>query len=156
MFDLHREVMDALKTAPEILAGLLQGISQERARSAKGGDENWSIAEVVCHLRDAEEIGLQRTTAMRDQDTPTIVGYDQELLARERDYRHADVHAALSAFSAFREKYIALLASLQPEEWDRAGEHTEVGCITIFSMAVHKSSHDAIHCAQIARQLAGG
>ncbi|RPJ23689.1 MAG: DinB family protein [Chloroflexi bacterium] len=153
MYDLQHELLDALKSTPETLKGLLSRVTVAQARSAKGGDENWSVVEVICHLRDAEEISFQRMQAMRDQDHPKIAGYDQEALARERNYNEADLHAALNAFAGFRERHIAALCALSAEEWERSGEHNEFGQITIFAHTLHKVSHDAIHCAQIARQL---
>jgi hypothetical protein len=153
MYDLHHDLLGALTATPETLAGLLSGVSEAQARAAKGGGEDWSVIEVVCHLRDAEEVSLQRTIAMRDQDTPTIIGYDQEAYAHERDYRRADLRAALVAFIAFRGQHVAMLAALRPEQWERVGQHNEFGRISIFDMIVHKVGHDAIHCAQIARQL---
>jgi hypothetical protein len=156
MYDLHHDLLDALKATPETLRGLLRDVSQEQAQSAKGGDENWSVVEVVCHLRDAEEFSLQRTTTMRDQDMPQVIGYDQEALANERDYRSADLRTALAEFVARRQQHLAVLTALSPEQWDRAGAHNEIGRITIFEMIIHKVGHDAIHCAQIARQLNAG
>jgi len=153
MYDLHQELIDALKSTPETLKGLLSQVTVEQARSAKGGDENWSVVEVVCHLRDAEEISFQRMQAMRYQAHPKISGYDQEALARERKYNETDPHEALEAFIVFRERHIAALSALSAEEWERSGEHNEFGQITIFAHTLHKASHDAIHCAQIARQL---
>lgn len=153
MYDLHHDLLDALKATPETLAGLLAGVSQAQASSAKGGDEDWSVVEVVCHLRDAEEISLQRLQAMRDQANPLITGYDQEALARERNYRDADLRSALAGFISFRQRYIAALSALTHAEWDRPGEHNEMGQITILAHTIHHASHDAIHCAQIARQL---
>ena len=153
MYDLHQELIDALQSTPETLKGLLSQATVEQARSAKGGDENWSVVEVICHLRDAEEISFQRMQAMRDQDHPKITGYDQEALARERSYSEADPHTDLNAFVDFRERHIMALSALSAEEWERSGEHGEFGQITIFAHTLHKVSHDAIHCAQIARQL---
>jgi hypothetical protein len=153
MYDLDREWIDALKSTGETLKGLLSQVSVVQAKSAKGGDENWSVVEVICHLRDAEEISLQRMQTMRDQDRPKITGYDQEALARERNYNETNLYAALNAFIVFRERHIAALSALSSEEWERSGEHTEFGRITIFAHTLHKVSHDAIHCAQIARQL---
>jgi hypothetical protein len=153
MYDLHRDLLDALKATPETLTGLVAGVSEAQARAAKGGDEDWSVVEVICHLRDAEEISLQRIEAMRDQDVPLIPGYAQEALARERDYKSADLKSALAGFIAFRQRLVATLSAFTPEQWERAGQHKEFGRITIFSHVVHKVSHDAIHCAQIARQL---
>jgi hypothetical protein len=154
MYDLSHDLLDALKATPETLTGLLAGISEAQARSARGGDENWSVVEVICHLRDAEEISLQRMQAMRDQENPTITGYDQEALARERNYHNADLRSALAGFMAFRERYVTALSALKPEEWQRPGQHNEIGQITILAHTIHHANHDAIHCAQIARQLA--
>ena len=153
MYDLQHDILDALKATPETLNGLLDGISDGRARSARGGDENWSVAEVICHLRDAEEFFIKRYQAMRDQDNPLIVGYDQEALARDRNYKTADFQAAQVSFSTFREQTISELSKLDPNQWQRPGQHNELGQITIFAQALHHAAHDAIHCAQIARQL---
>lgn len=153
MYDSQRELIDALRSTPEILKGLLSQVSVAQAKSAKGGDENWSVVEVICHLRDAEEISLQRVQTMRAQDHPKIPRYDQEALARERNYREADPHTALEAFTGFRDRHAAVLSALSAEEWERSAEFEAFGQVTIFAHTAHKLYHDTIHCAQIARQL---
>jgi DinB superfamily len=153
MYNLPLELIDALKVMPDTLKGLLNNVSDGQARSAKGGDENWSVVEVICHLRDAEEFTIQRVESMRDQDNPQIVGYNQAALARERKYNDADLSSAFNAFIKYREYLITSLSALAPEDWERGGEHNENGHMTIFSYILHIVSHDAIHCAQIARQL---
>ena len=60
MYDLQHDLLDALKAAPDTLNGFLNGISPTQARSVSGGEENWSVVEVVCHLRDAEEFFIKR------------------------------------------------------------------------------------------------
>lgn len=154
MYNLPQELLDALKVMPDTLQGMLSYVSEEQARSAKGGDETWSVVEVICHLRDADEFTIQRVEAMRDQDNPLIIGYDQEALARERKYHEADLNTALRALIQLRAKLVSTLAALAPDQWERGGEHNEIGQITVFSYILHIVSHDAIHCAQIARQLA--
>ncbi len=153
MYDQHRELIEALRSTAETLKGLLSQVTAEQARSARGGDENWSVAEVICHLRDAEEISLTRVKAMCSQDCPKITSYDQEELARERNYREADPYAALNVFTYFRKQHAALLSSLRVEEWERSGEFEAFGQVSISAHTVHKLYHDCIHCAQIARQL---
>lgn len=153
MKDQHQELIEALRSTPETLRGLLNKVTLEQARSAKGGDENWSVVEVICHLRDAEEISLGRVQTIRDQDRPKIARYDQEVLARERNYRDDDPYAALEAFAGFREHHAAVLAALSAEEWERHGNFEAFGQMTISAHTIHKLYHDSIHCAQIARQL---
>ena len=153
MYNLPLELIEALKVTPDTLNGLLRNVSEGQARSAKGGDENWSVVEVICHLRDAEEFTIQRVESMRDRDNPQIIGYDQAALAREKKYNDADLTSALNAFIKLRNHLVTSLSALKPEDWERGGEHNENGHVTIFSYILHIVSHDAIHCAQIARQL---
>jgi len=153
MYDLHRDLIEALKATPETLTGLLSGISEAQAHSATGGDENWSVVEVICHLRDADEVSVQRVEAMRDLDTPAILNYDQEAMAIEHNYKAAELQPTLAEFEAQRQRLLTILSDLTPEQWERAGQHSEFGRITILGHTIHKVNHDAIHCAQIARQL---
>src|SRR5438067_185277 len=112
MYDIPRDLLDAFRAAPVVFQALLEGCTQERASQARGGDENWSVVEVVCHLRDAEERGLQRMRQMRDEEHPFMPGYDQEAWARERNYAADDLRQALAGFLGFREQHIAELAAL--------------------------------------------
>ena len=132
---------------------MLHGCSQEQAQSARGGDEGWSVVEVVCHLRDAEERSLERTRAMRDEEDPFLPGYDQEQWAIDRQYAEADLREALAAFLDIRRQHLAELAALAPADWERTGRHEEQGQIAISNLIVHLVAHDAVHAAQIARQL---
>jgi hypothetical protein len=156
MYDSTNDLLDALRAIPDTLTGLLTGVTQEQARQARGGGENWSVIEILCHLRDAEEYGLQRVTRMRDQEKPEILPWDQEKLAVERSYAFQEQYAVLAEFKSLRRQRIKVLESLPPEGWERSGYHREIGVITIFSHTLHMVSHDAIHCAQIARQLTDG
>jgi len=156
MYNTAQDLLDALPATPDTLQALLPDVTHAQAvvaRSgddARAGDENWSVVEVVCHLRDAEEHGLER---MRDMPDPKIAGYDQAQWAVERNYAATDLHDALSAFLKLRATLVMDLAGLSPEQWERSGQHAELWPITIRSHTLHLVSHDAVHLAQIARQL---
>lgn len=153
MYDTSRDLLDAFRAAPAVLEALLGDCTQEQAQAARGGDEHWSVVAVVCHLRDAEERGLERMRAMRDTDAPLLRAYDQDVWARERNYAAADLREALAAFLELRAQHIAELAALPPDGWKRPGHHEEQGRITISDQTLHLVAHDTIHAAQIARQL---
>jgi hypothetical protein len=153
MYDSSLDLLDALRATPAVLEGLLRGCTQEEARVTRGGDEGWSVVEVICHLRDAEERALERMQAMRDEVNPFLAAYDQERWAIERRYATADLHEAFAAFVRLRTQHVHALAALTPAEWERTGEHEEQGRMTITNQTLHMASHDAIHGAQIARQL---
>ncbi len=153
MYDVPKDLLDAFRAAPEVYQALLRGCSQQQAQAARGGDEGWSVVEVICHLRDAEERAIERMRAMRDQDEPLLPSYDQDAWASERNYAAADLDAALTAFLQLRAQHIAELEALAPPSWERAGRHQEQGRITIAQHTAHVVSHDIVHAAQIGRQL---
>ncbi len=153
MYDVARDLLDALRATPDVLEGVLRGCTEEQARAARGGDEDWSVVEVVCHLRDAEERALQRVQQMRDDDDPFLAGYDQAQWARERNYAAANLREALAEFVRLRAEHVAALTALGDAGWERTGRHEEQGAITIHTQTLHIVAHDAIHAAQIARQL---
>src|SRR3954449_3801144 len=101
MYNIPGDLLDAFKAAPEVVAKVLEGCTQEQAVAAKGGDENWSVVEGGCHLRDAEERGLQRTRQMRDQDDPSLKDHDQDAWACERNNPPDHFHECLTAFLRF-------------------------------------------------------
>jgi|SRR5687767_3396831 len=153
MYDIPKDLLDAYKAAPDIYRALLADCTQEEAANARGGDEGWSVIEVMCHMRDAEERAWERMSLMRDRDNPHLPGYDQEEWARERNYAGEKLHSALEGFIRFREQHIADLEALEPEEWERPGVHEGLGGIDIKAQTIHMAAHDAQHAAQIARQL---
>src|SRR5438309_3404860 len=112
MYNTPGDLLDAFHAMPEVLVKTLEGCTQEQAQAARGGDENWSVVEVVCHLRDAEERALERMRLMRDEDDPFLEGYDQEAWARERNYAGADLRDALATFLRLRAQHIAELEAL--------------------------------------------
>ena len=73
--------------------------------------------------------------------------------ARERSYAADDLRAALAAFLRFRAEHLAALEALRPEQWEREGRHSAHGPVTILNHTLHSAWHDAVHVAQIARQL---
>lgn len=153
MYGSTHELIESLQATPDVLHTLLQDVTPVQAQAARGGDEGWSVVEVVCHLRDAEEYALGRMRALRDHEMPVIAGFDQEAWARERNYAAADLHEAFTAWLHFREQHVAELAALTPEQWQRSGQHVQHGPVTILNHRLHVVWHDAVHTAQIARQL---
>ena len=153
MYDTTKDLLDAFGATPDTLRGLLHHCTHEAAAVARGGDENWSVVEVMCHLRDAEESALGRMRLMRDESHPWLAAYDQDAWVVERHYAAERLETAVATFLQLRTIYLTELAALREEDWERSGQHEEQGEITIRSHTLHLVSHDAVHLAQIARQL---
>jgi hypothetical protein len=120
-----------------------------------GSDGGWGITEILPHLRDWEEIYFERARIIAAEDQPHIPGYDDSLWPIERDYRGQDPIAVFEEYRALRAEHVALLRQLPPEAWQRTGNHSVLGEITLHWMENHVCDHDLEHLAQARAVLAG-
>lgn len=153
MYDIIQDMLGAYQATPGTLQALLRNYSPEQAATSYGGEEDWSVVEIICHLRDSEEASLQRTRLMRDQDNPKLSVRDPVKLALELNYAGTSLDSALSAFLKLRQTHLQELKALTAEQWEHKGEHPFAGSITILGQLMHLVSHDAIHLNQISRWL---
>ena len=75
--------------------------------------------------------------------------------AEERQYLRNDVQQALGAFRKRRDESLALLRTLTPEQWTRAGIHATRGPVTINDFVTLMAWHDDNHLDQLKRALDG-
>lgn len=144
----RQEILDALRTLPSQIEELAQGLSEDALRWRPSPQE-WSIVEVCCHLRDFSEIGGERIHHMLSEDNPFLPAYDQEALARERDYQSESMPLVLTALRAFSGGLAYLLENLSEEEWQRMGRHEERGPISVAQYAQLLADHASEHLEQI-------
>jgi hypothetical protein len=136
---------------------------------------NWSAKEIVCHLRDVEELFQIRFHTILAVDEPAIlvlgagaadlapwriggvIGHplDPERWAEERQYQRHDTSEALGAFRRRRSEVLTLLRSLSPNEWRRGGIHLRRGRLELGDWVASLAAHDDNHLAQLSRALEG-
>ncbi len=120
-----------------------------------GSDGGWGITEILPHLRDWEQIYLERARKLITEEHPHIPGYDDSLWPIERDYRGQDPEKVFEEFRALRAEQTAFLRGLAAGAWSRTGEHSVYGEITLHWMANHVCDHDQEHLNQARDVLAG-
>ena len=137
-----------LRQVPDLIDKTIEGLSDEALRRHPSPDE-WSVLEVCCHLRDAAEFEGERVRRLAEEDEPTLVPYDQEALARERDYQGDDIRRVRTALRAFWGGLAYQLEGLTDEQWERGGVHPEIGRVTVRSRAERQVEHAREHLAQL-------
>ena len=146
---MNREEITAyLRQVPDLIDEALQGLSDDELRHQPSPDE-WSILEVCCHLRDAADFEGQRIRRLVEEDGPTLEPYDQEALARERNYQGDDPRRVAIALRAFWGGLAYQLEGLSDEEWERGGTHPEIGAVSVRSRAELEVEHARAHVEQI-------
>jgi len=110
----------------------------------------WAPVEIVCHMRDVElEVNQPRIQAVLDQQNPFVHAADPDAWAAERAYTDHPPLPALQAFTEARKKTIALLESIDPDEWLRTARHALFGPTTLSEIASIAADHDLRHLAQL-------
>ena len=142
------EVVQFLRTVPDEAGDVCAGLSDDQLRQRPAQAE-WSLLEIVCHLRDAILEEGTRVRRLVQEEDPTLVPYDQEAWAIERNYRGEDPRKALTALRAFWTGFAYELERLSAQQWERAGVHPEIGRVTVRSRAERQVEHAQAHLGQM-------
>src|SRR5712691_5100743 len=167
------ERLKRLARTPDDLAAAIAG--RDAAELARRPDaQNWSPTEIICHLRDIEEICMMRFRTMLAMEEPKVLvvgarvanpaewglggtelAIDPERWAGERQYSRCDPDAALEAFRRRRRDSLDLFGRLAREQWQRGCQHPTLGRVTFVDWTALMAAHDDNHLAQVERALAG-
>ena len=152
------ELSPDCSTAHAILANLagtaaaIDTLSRQMPSSAwikKPSPDEWSLVEIMCHLRDVEaEVNLPRIKKVIQESNPFIPGKDTDPWAPERQYILQDCMEALSSYLSARIELLSVLESLAPEDWQRPARHAILGPTHIQELAGIIASHDRLHIQQ--------
>src|SRR4029453_15025730 len=111
------------RTADELAAAISGRDDATLSRRPDG--KNWAAKEVVCHLRDIEEMFMGPFGLILAMDNPKL-SFDPttpDRWAEERQYLRNDADRALAAFRQRRDEALALLRTLRPAQWKGGGAH---------------------------------
>ena len=152
----REERLGRMSRTPDDLGAAIRG--QSEATLVRRPDAtNWAPNEIICHLRDIEEVYFIRFHTILANDDPKIYADPAaaDRFAEDRQYLRNDAGQALSAFRRRREESLALLRSLAPEHWQRGCLHPTRGRLTIDAFVTFLAWHDDNHLDQLRRALEG-
>jgi hypothetical protein len=147
-------LLERLRRGPEVLAMVLTGVygEEEDFIPAPG---KWSVRQIVAHIADAEMVGAHRMRQVIAEDNPTLVAYDQDKWTQNLDYGKRKPKQSLETFRRVRAENYELLKDLPPAAFQRTGNHTERGPVTLLNLvegyAEHAESH-ARHLQELREQ----
>ena len=138
------------------LAAAIRG-QREAVLVRRPDGKNWAANEVICHLRDIEEVYFVRFHTMLSNDDPKIYADPSaaDRFAADRQYLRSDAGQALGAFRRRREESLALLRTLTPEQRQRGCLYPTRGRITIDAFVTMLAWHDDNHLDQLRRAVDG-
>jgi hypothetical protein len=122
--------------------------------SANPDPTEWSVAQCLSHVTDAEIVVSGRYRWILAHDEPPLIGYDQDLWV-DRLHTPADPpHELFSLLEPLRAANIALWRRTPDERRGRVGMHAERGPESYELTFRLIAGHDRFHLAQAQRALA--
>lgn len=112
-------------------------------------DDKWSVRQIVCHLADAEAVGVMRFRQLVAEDNPAMAAWDQEAWSSRLDYGKRKISQALEIFRVLRSANYDLLKDQPEAAFERAGVHAERGRLTLLEMLRLYAEHVEKHVRQI-------
>jgi DinB family protein len=143
-------LLSNLKSLPNELEDLLTDLDEQTLRW-RPIPNKWSIKEIMCHLRDMEQLAyLARYRRILTEENPQLANVDQDRIAFESDYINQDAHAALKEFKQLRRETIQTLDAAPTEVWSRSGTHETDGPLTVEQLVVRQiKGNDLNHLVQM-------
>ena len=141
-------LMERFGRATEEVAGILKGVSgaEEDFVTAPG---KWSIRQIAAHLADAELVGAHRLRQVIAEENPTLIAFDQDAWAKNLDYSRRTTAQSLESFRRIRVENFELLKGVPAGAWERTGNHSERGSLTLQLLVEGYAGHAESHTRQL-------
>ncbi len=140
--------IDAYEAAPAQFDMAVEGLSEAQLLRAPAPGE-WSIHEVLVHLPDSEVFAYERVRRILAEEQPVLHAFSEEAWASRLAYPAQDARLALDLFRALRRSNSALFRSLSAEQWERTGNHSERGKLTLYNIFTTFLGHGQAHLEQV-------
>lgn len=154
---IRKHYIALIKYSCETLGNIASTVPQEAAvtlRDRNDGDKGWTTVEVMCHLRDFDDIFYRRAQMMLATAVPQLPAFDHEAMAVDGAYNSQRLTDAFDQLASSRARFIDFFNGLSDEQWAASGIHPEKGLFTMTNALMQVAGHDAVHLEQITRILA--
>lgn len=137
-------LIDEYLAGPQQLRQAISGLTAEQL-DATPVPGKWSTRQVVCHIADFEPVYADRMKRVIAEDEPTFFGGDPDVFAARLAYAQRDVEEELQLIEAVRRHVARILRTLPPADFERRGNHSVDGPITLATLLERITNHIPHH-----------
>jgi hypothetical protein len=141
-------LLERFRRGPEVAAGALTGVSGDEEDFVVAAGK-WSIRQIAAHLADSEMVGAHRMRQVIAEDNPTLIAFDQDAWTKNLDYSRRKSEESLETFRRIRTENYKLLKGVPDSAWERTGNHTENGPMTLRRLLEGYAGHAESHARQL-------
>ena len=143
----RRSLIGAIAETPAKLRAAIAGLN-DRQLDTPYRPGGWTVRQVVHHLPDSHMNSYVRFKLALTENEPTIKTYEESLWAKLGDAKEP-IEPSLALLDNLHKRWIALVNSLGPSDWQRKLRHPEMGLLTLDDMVQLYAWHSRHHVAHI-------
>jgi len=140
--------LDDVRKTPANLRAAIKSLSDHQLDTPYR-DGGWTVRQVVHHLPDSHMNSYVRFKLALTEDEPTIKPYAEDRWAELADTKATPVEVSLTLLDSLHDRWVRLLESLTPEDWERTFRHPELGAMTLEKALAIYAWHGRHHVAHI-------
>ena len=114
----------AIREAPAAFRSAVSGLTDAQLNTPYR-PEGWTVRQLVHHVPDSHMNAYTRFKLGITEEKPTIKPYDENLWAALPDALKAPIDPSLSLMDALHARWVALLETMTPEQFERTVFHPE-------------------------------
>lgn len=139
--------IDEIERAPARLREAIAGLSDAQLDTTY---RNWTIRQIVHHVADSHQNSYARFKLALTEERPTIKPYDESQWSLLADAQRVGVEPSLRILEGLHARWVYLLRSLAPEEFERSFYHPQnQEVMPLWRALAHYVWHARHHTAQI-------
>lgn len=109
----------------------------------------WSVLEVLNHLRACDEVWMHSVMAMLAHQSPSLKEiHPRQWIKQDNPYTRLSYASSLHQFTLRREALLIVLRGLSSADWER-GAHIDGKVHTVYSHLRRMALHEERHCNDI-------
>ena len=146
--DKRRRWIAQIAEAPALLRSAVAGLTEAQfdAPYRPGG---WTVRQVLHHVPDSHMNAYCRYKFALTENNPTIKPYDEAAWANVADTARTPPDVSLTLLDALHKRWVILLESMAPADFERPLQHPEHGMITLDWMLQLYAWHGRHHTAHV-------
>lgn len=144
----REQAIEEIAATPVRLRAAILGLTPEQL-DMPYRPEGWTVRQLVHHVPDSHLNAYVRFKLGLTEDNPTIKTYDEARWAELEDGKSTPVEVSLALLDAVHDRWVRLLRSLGPEDFERTLNHPDHGAMTLDSLLALYAWHGRHHVAHI-------
>lgn len=144
----RKQHIEQIAALPAKMRAALSGLSAQQLDTPyrEGG---WTLRQLAHHVPDSHLNAYIRFKLALTENIPTIKPYEEGAWARLKDTEQTPVEVSLTLLEALHQRWVVLLNSLRPEDFQRKLNHPESGVQNLDRVLALYSWHGNHHLAHI-------